>query len=142
MRDGRPKPVINLILNAGLSGFWGPGFWLAYWDRLFPVKKPRDFAAYRAALKSNLSEPGRLAALKRMALASKAPIEAILGKAKAPILLIMGSKDKDFADPPAEAALLAARTGAQVQILEAGHYPQVEQPEQTAQRILAFLGAR
>lgn len=142
MRDGRPKPVINLILKAGLSGFWGPGFWLAYWDRLFPVKKPRDFAAYRAALKSNLSEPGRLAALKRMALASKAPIEAILGKAKVPILLIMGSKDKDFADPPAEAALLAARTGAQVQILEAGHYPQVEQPEQTAQLILAFLGAR
>ena len=83
-----------------------------------------------------------MAALKRMAFASKAPIEAILGKATVPILLIMGSRDKDFPDPAAEANMLGARTGARVVILEAGHYPHVELPEQTASLLLPFLGAR
>jgi pimeloyl-ACP methyl ester carboxylesterase len=142
MHDGAPNAMMNLVVKIGLTGFWGPRFWLAYWDGLFPVKKPRDFAAYRAALLSNLSEPGRLAALKKMAFASKAPIEAILGQAKLPILLVMGTKDKDFPDPAAEAAMLGARTGAQVHMLETGHYPHVEAPEQTADIVLQFLGAR
>ncbi len=58
-----------------------------------------------------------------MAFASKAPIEAILGKADLPILLIMGTRDKDFPDPAAEAAMLGTRTGARVEMLAAGHYP-------------------
>jgi pimeloyl-ACP methyl ester carboxylesterase len=142
MHDGKPNPMMNLIVNAGLSGFWGPRFWLAYWDGLFPVKKPEDHAAYRAALLANLSEPGRVAALKKMAFASKAPVEAILGKAKLPVLLIMGTKDKDFPDPAAEAAMLGATTGARVEMLPAGHYPHVELPEQAAGLIVPFLGAR
>jgi pimeloyl-ACP methyl ester carboxylesterase len=141
MRDSKANPLVSFVLNAGLTGFWGPGFWLAYWNGLFPVKKPKDFAAYRAALRSNLAEPGRLAALKKMVFASKTPIQEILGKAKVPILLIMGSKDKDFPDPAAEAAMLGARTGARVEMLEAGHYPHVELPEQTAALILPFLGS-
>lgn len=142
MRDGKPNPLLNLIVNVGLSGFWGPRFWLAYWDGLFPVKKPEDFAAFRAALRANLAEPGRLAALKKMAFASKAPVEAILGKAAVPILLIMGTRDKDFPDPAAEAAMLGARTGARVEMLGAGHYPHIELPGQAAGLILPFLGAR
>jgi pimeloyl-ACP methyl ester carboxylesterase len=142
MHDGRPNPLLNVIVNVGLSGSWGPGFWIAYWDGLFPVKKPEDFAAVRSALRANLAEPGRLAALKKMAFASKAPIEAILGKAELPILLIMGTKDKDFPDPAAEAAMLGTRTGARVEMLAAGHYPHVELPEQAAGLILPFLGAR
>jgi pimeloyl-ACP methyl ester carboxylesterase len=142
MRDGKPNPLLNLIVNAGLSGFWGPSFWITYWDGLFPVRKPQDFAAVKAALRANLAEPGRLAALKKMAFASKAPVEAILGKTKLPILLIMGTKDRDFPDPAAEAAMLGTRTGARVEMLTAGHYPHVELPEQTANLILPFLGAR
>jgi pimeloyl-ACP methyl ester carboxylesterase len=142
MHDGAPNPVMNLVVKVGLTGFWGPRFWMAYWDGLFPVRKPRDFAAYRAALLSNLSEPGRLAALKKMAFASKAPIDAILGQAKLPTLVVMGTKDKDFPDPAAEAAMLGARTGARVQMLETGHYPHVEAPEQTADIVLPFLGGR
>jgi pimeloyl-ACP methyl ester carboxylesterase len=142
MRNGTPNPLLNLVVNVGLSGFWGPGFWIAYWDGLFPVKKPEDFAASRAALRANLSEPGRLAALKKMAFASKAPVEEMLGRSKVPILLIMGTQDKDFPDPAGEAAMLGARTGARVQMLAAGHYPHVELPEQAAGLIVPFLGAR
>ncbi len=142
MRDGKPHPLLNLVLHAGLADPWGVSFWLAYWDGLFPVKKPQDFAAYRAALKASMSEPGRLAALRNMAFASKAPVEAILGKAKAPILIVMGSKDKDFPDPKAEADFLAEKTGARAEMLEAGHYPHVEWPLQTGDLVLGFLGSR
>ncbi len=45
MHDGKPNPFVSLIVKVGLAGFWGPGFWIAYWDGLFPVKKPEDFAA-------------------------------------------------------------------------------------------------
>jgi pimeloyl-ACP methyl ester carboxylesterase len=142
MRDGKPNPVMGLALRVGLSGFWGPGFWLGYWDGLFPVKKPADFAEYRAALLRNLREPRRIASLKRLALASKAPIESILGKATAPVLLVMGTKDKDFPDPAAEAQLIGGKTRARVQMVDSGHYPHVEEPDQTAGIITAFLGAR
>jgi pimeloyl-ACP methyl ester carboxylesterase len=142
MRDGKPNPVMNLAVRVGLSGFWGPGFWLGYWDGLFPVKKPADFAEYRAALLRNLQEPGRIAALKKLALASKAPIESILGQAKAPVLLIMGTRDKDFPDPAAEARLIGGKTRARVEMVESGHYPHIEQPDQTAALITAFLGGR
>ena len=142
LHDGKPNPLVNLVLGAGLSGFWGPGFWLAYWDGLFPVQKPEDFASYRAALRANLAEPGRLAALKKMAFASKAPIEAVLGRAKAPVLLVMGSRDKDFPDPAAEAEAMGRKTGGRVLVLEAGHYPHVELPDETARIVLQFLGAR
>jgi pimeloyl-ACP methyl ester carboxylesterase len=52
----------------------------------------------------------------------------------------MGSKDPDFPDPAAEAALVAERIHGTVAMIDgAGHYPQVEFPAETAGAVLSFL---
>ena len=138
--EGKPNALLNLFVRAAFARPWGVGFWLKYWDGLFPVSKPDDFTAYRAALGSNLREPGRLEALSAMVLTSHAPVEAILGRARVPVLIVMGTRDKDFPDPAAEAATVGQKTGATIRLLETGHYPHVERPRDVADIVLPFLG--
>jgi pimeloyl-ACP methyl ester carboxylesterase len=107
---------------------------------LYPTRKPADFTEYRAALKANLSQPGRLEALKKMMLASKSASEQRLPKVKAPALVLMGSKDPDFKPPEAEAQWVAGRLNARYEMIpSAGHYPQAEMPEITGPKVVAFL---
>jgi pimeloyl-ACP methyl ester carboxylesterase len=142
MRDGKPNPVMSFVAKVGLFGFWAPRFWLSYWSGLFPVKKPADFDAYRSALLANLREPGRIAALRNLAFAGNASIEAALGKASAPVLLVMGTKDKDFQDATSEARGLGEIVHGKVELINTGHYPHVEEPDQTAALVIRFLGSR
>ena len=61
---------------------------------------------------------------------------------KAPVLVVMGSKDPDFGDPAAEANLVATRLHGQVIMVDgAGHYPHAEMPEKVGPAIIKFLGA-
>ena len=52
----------------------------------------------------------------------------------------MGEKDPDVPDPKAEADWIAETLrGEAVMVPEAGHYPQSQQPEITADAVLHFL---
>jgi pimeloyl-ACP methyl ester carboxylesterase len=140
VRDVPASPVQKLMLKALLQRPWGPAAWSLYYKSLYPSRRPADLTDYRAALKANLKEPGRFHALRSMASASKARIESRLADVKAPVLVLMGSKDPDFPDPVAEAHLVAERLNGTVQLIEgAGHYPHAEMPEETATAVLAFL---
>ena len=56
-------------------------------------------------------------------------------------LVVMGDRDPDFADPGAEARLVAGRLGARVAMMPGtGHYPQVERPAAVARAIMAAAG--
>lgn len=136
-----PQPFYMGPLTAlAFGGPWRVGFWTGFWDHLFPTRKPADHQQYKAALAANMREPGRMDALKTMVSLSKAENEAVLGQTPKPTLIVMGTKDPDFADPAAEAAWVAGRTGGEVQLVEgAGHYPHAEMPEVVAPRVLAFL---
>lgn len=136
-----PQPFyMRPLLAMGLTGPWGVGFWLSYWDTLFPSRKPADHAAYREALAHNLREPGRLRALKTMVGLSKSETEALLAQLHKPTLIVMGTRDPDFKDPCAEAQLVAERTAGVVQMIEgAGHYPHTEMPDDVAPGLIAFL---
>jgi len=115
--------------------------WIAYWSSLFKTRKPADFAEARKALAATMREPGRMAALRGMLASSQAPGEAAAARVQCPVLVVMGSKDPDFKDPAAEAALVAGlvRNG-RVEFVEgAGHYPQAEFPQETADVVLPFL---
>jgi pimeloyl-ACP methyl ester carboxylesterase len=133
----------NRLLYAALfSRPWGPAAWEFYYKLLYPTRKPDDFAAYTAALRRNLAEPGRLEALQKMLVASKAAAEQRLPDVQAPALVLMGSKDPDFKDPAAEARWVADRLHASLHLIEgAGHYPHAELPDVTTPHILAFLVA-
>lgn len=132
----------KLLFSALFARPWGPAAWVRYYTSLYPTRKPADFAAYTAALRANLSRPGRLEALQQMLAAPKTASEQRLGQVKAPALVLMGSRDPDFKDPEAEAQWVAkALNGSCKMIAGAGHYPHAEMPEAAASLILSFLKA-
>jgi pimeloyl-ACP methyl ester carboxylesterase len=140
LRD-MPVPVLlRAALRLGLAGPWKVWFWMTYWNSLFPLDRPDDHASYRVELARNLREPGRFAALKRMIALTKADTEAILDAVRVPVLVVMGTRDADFADPVREARDLAARLHGEMLLVDgAGHYPHVERPETVAEALLRFL---
>ncbi len=111
---------------------------------LYPGAKPADFAEQLGALKANLAEPGRWAAVAAMARAGHAAAEAALPQVSAPALVVMGSKDPDFPDPAAEALLTAERLAGLAEVVMvdgAGHYPHAERPDVVSPRVIGFLAA-
>ena len=140
VRDQESSRFAKLALNLGFAGPWRVWCWTTYWNSLFPSAKPPDQDEVKAALTRNLHEPGRMAALHSMVSLSKADTAAIVAETKVPALVVMGSRDPDFADAVAEAQWLAGQLGAESLIVEgAGHYPQTEMPDRVAPRLLSFI---
>jgi pimeloyl-ACP methyl ester carboxylesterase len=133
--------TLNKLLYGSLfMRPWGPSVWLSYFSSLFPTNPPADFPQYRAALRANLREAGRMEALQRMIFASKAASEERLQQVDVPTLVIMGGKDRDFKDPEAEARWVAQRVHARYEMVpDSGHYPHVEFPKLAVPLVLGFL---
>lgn len=130
----------QLLYSILFARPWGPSVWLRYYTTLYPARKPADFDAYAAALRANLAEAGRLAALRGLLKASKAAAEERLPRVSAPVLVMMGSKDPDFKTPAAEAQWVAESVHARLAMIEnAGHYPHAEMPEVAGPLIVDFL---
>lgn len=130
----------RLLLDVLFARPWGPSAWIMYFKSLYPTQKPADFPAYTAALKANLSQPGRLEALHQMMIASKASSEARIHRVTVPTLVMMGSKDPDFKDPRLEAQWVADQLKGSLEMIEgAGHYPHAEMPEISGPKIVAFI---
>jgi pimeloyl-ACP methyl ester carboxylesterase len=137
---GRSKWQEKLLFYPLFTRPWGPATWLSYYKSLYPTRPPQDFADYTSKLKENLREPGRMEAVLQMLFASKEASERRLSQVKAPSLVLMGSKDRDFKDPEGEARQLAQSLGTTyTMIQDAGHYPHAEMPEVTATLVIAFL---
>jgi pimeloyl-ACP methyl ester carboxylesterase len=136
--------LMSVVLKGMLLRPWGAAAWDRYYDSLYPAAKPADFAAYRAALKTNVGASGRLEALRAMLHASKAAVEARLGQVRARTFVVMGSADSDYAlfagGAEGEARHLADVLGGTVMIVEgAGHYPHAEMAEQVVSAIVEFV---
>lgn len=139
IREVKLNPVMRMLSELiGRSPLLWTNF---FYPSLYPTNRPPDFDAYRKALRANLREPGRMAAVRAMVTASKSRANARLADVACPVLVIMGTKDPDFPDPAAEARLGAdsATDGTVVMINDAGHYPPAEMPEATAAALLPFL---
>jgi pimeloyl-ACP methyl ester carboxylesterase len=140
IRDQKPSWFAKLALNIGFAGPWRVWFWTTYWDSLFPTRKPADQSQVKAALTRNLREPGRMAALYAMISLSKTDTAAIVPQNRVPALVVMGTRDPDFADAAAEARWLAGQLGAESLIVEgAGHYPHAEMADRLAPKLLVFI---
>lgn len=137
--EQRPSPLMRALAALVTRS---PVLWTdVFYRSLYKTARPPDLAAYRKALRANLRQPGRMAALRAMAGASKARANARLAEVACPVLVLMGSRDPDFPDPAAEARLAAdaAGDGSVVMIAGAGHYPPAEMPAQTAAALRPFL---
>ncbi len=130
----------RLLYPVLFAGLWGPAAWSKYYTTLYPTHHPADWQEYIQNLKRNLSEQGRMRALRGMLLASKQASEDRLSQVRAPALVIMGTRDPDFKQPSQEAQLVATALHAPVQMIEgAGHYPHAEMPEQVAPLLISFF---
>jgi len=142
LRDGPPSWLAKAVVSVGFAGPWRLAFWMAYWNSLFPSRKPADHAKAKAALAATLREPGRMDALRTMVGLSKADTEALVPRSRVPALVVMGTRDPDFADATAEARWLGQALVTEPVIVEgAGHYPHLEMPERVGPALLAFLAS-
>jgi pimeloyl-ACP methyl ester carboxylesterase len=140
VRNIGPLWTGQLLYPVLFADLWGPFAWSKYYTTLYPTRHPADWSEYIRQLKQNLSEPGRMRALRSMLLASKQASEDRLSQVKAPALVMMGTRDPDFKQPAQEAQWVATALHAPVQMIEgAGHYPHAEMPEQVAPLLISFF---
>jgi pimeloyl-ACP methyl ester carboxylesterase len=140
VRNGKASPMQQLLKRVAMAPLWAAVVWRSYLPRLYAGRRPADFEAYRTRLIESLHLPGHAKAFSRTTHASHDPAEARLGDVKAATLVVMGELDPDFPDPSAEAGWIAERlNGEAVMVPEAGHYPQSQRPDLTANAVLRFL---
>lgn len=134
--------VMRMLTQVLFTRPWGVGAWMWYYGTLFPARKPADWETYTAALRRNLTQPGRLEALRKLMFTTRKASEERMNRVSVPVLVVMGSKDPDFKDPEEEARWIAEQAGGSYRIIEgAGHYPQTEMPKITGPIITDFLTA-
>lgn len=142
VRDPQTNPLQRLTLQLLFAGPWRVAAWAAFYQTLYPTRKPDDFEAYLRSLRESLREPGRVGAVRAMAATPRAPSEERLGRIALPSLVVMGTSDPDWPDPVAEARWIAGRLSAELLLVEgAGHYPQTEMPERVAPAVVDFFAS-
>ncbi|MFH8345065.1 alpha/beta fold hydrolase [Streptomyces sp. NPDC018045] len=142
LRVKRFRQGMLRLLGAGALG--SVPLWRAYLDVAYPGGKPDDWAERLGRIDSLLREPGRMKALQGMGRSTPADAGAQLGNVRRPVLVVMGTRDPDWADPHAEGAAiidaLPPGLGRLEMIEGAGHYPHDQFPDQVVSLMLGFLG--
>ena len=140
VRNPRNAAAMAPLMRALLLRPWGRAAWRSYWRSLYPGRKPAGFAEHQAAIEASLSRPAYWKAFVRTTRTSHAPAQARLGDVRAPVLVVMGEQDRDFADPTAETEFIRQRLGARVLMVpDAGHYPQAEYADTVSPAVLRFV---
>jgi pimeloyl-ACP methyl ester carboxylesterase len=134
-------PIQRLMFQALLAGPWRVRALDAFYNSLYTTRKPDDLPSYRAALRKNLAQPGRIEAIRAM-LATDTQVVKRMPTMTTPTLIVMGSKDPDFKNPYEEATWIADKLRGEVIMIDgAGHYPHAEMPDVTSRAIIAFFKA-
>jgi pimeloyl-ACP methyl ester carboxylesterase len=136
---GAPQLALFRVMMARP---WVATAWKLYMPKLYAGRHPDDFEEYRDRLVANLHRPGYAKAFSLTTRTDHAPVEAHLADVTQPSMIIMGELDPDWSDPALEAAWIGEKVrGEVVMVPEAGHYPQSQQPEQTADAVVRFLAS-
>ncbi|MGV8912528.1 MAG: alpha/beta fold hydrolase [Rhodoglobus sp.] len=136
------SPLTKLVMRVLMARPWAAGVWKAYLPKLYAGAKPTDFTVYRDAVAAAIKRPGYARAFSETTRTDHVRAGESLASITTPTLVVMGDKDPDFPNPKAEADWISSALGGRtVMIDDAGHYPQSQQPEQTATAILDFLSA-
>jgi pimeloyl-ACP methyl ester carboxylesterase len=142
VRNGKSSAIQRLFFRIAMAPLWAAPVWKSYLPKLYAGRKPDDFAEYRSRVVANLRRPGHAKAFSRTTHLSHDPAEARLREITTPTMVVMGDQDPDFPDPKAEAAWIAETLHAEVvMVQDAGHYPQSQQPEVTADAVRRFLAS-
>ena len=143
VRNPPANALVKALFRAMMVPLWIAPVWKSCMPTLYAGRKPDDFEQYRTAVIGSLKRKpyGKAFSLTTRQI-DHDPAEAKLSAVRAPAIVIMGEKDSDFSDPAAEARFIGDTLDARVVMVpEAGHYPQAQQPQVTAEAVLGFLGA-
>jgi pimeloyl-ACP methyl ester carboxylesterase len=141
VRNPPMNPLLALAFRAAMAGPWAPRVWASYLPKLYPGRRPADFAEHTAAIVASMRRPGHARAFSRTTRTSHAPVEGRLDEVTAPVLVVMGEADPDFGDAAGEARWIAERLDGELLLVAgAGHYPHVEEPQLVNPAIVAFTG--
>ena len=141
VRNPPANALMKALFRAMMTPLWIAPMWKSYLATLTAGAKPADFEQYRASVVASLKRPAYARAFSLTTRQTDHdPAEARLADVTAPVLVVMGERDPDFKDPAAEARWIGETLhGDVVLVPEAGHYPQSQQPEITADAVLGFL---
>ncbi len=140
VRDAPVSAATMLAFRLALLRPWGRAAWLGYYERQYPGRRPDDLDEHLKRIKKSLRRRGHWAAFAQTTRTSHGPAEARLSDVRAPSLVIMGERDRDFRDPEGEARFVAERLGGRiVMVPDAGHHPQAEFPEVVTPAVVSFL---
>src|SRR5690348_12402166 len=64
VRNPPLNPVMAFAFRAAMSGPWASRAWLSYLPKLYPTRKPDDFAEHLEAIRASLRRPGHAKAFK------------------------------------------------------------------------------
>jgi pimeloyl-ACP methyl ester carboxylesterase len=141
VRNPAMNPLLALAFRAAMAGPWAPRVWAAYLPTLYPGRRPADFAEHRDAIVASMRRPGYARAFSRTTRTSHAPVEARLAEVTAPVLVVMGDADPDFADAAGEGRWIAERLHGELLLVPgAGHYPHLQDPDLVNPAIVEFTG--
>jgi pimeloyl-ACP methyl ester carboxylesterase len=139
VRNTPVSPLAALAFRLALLWPWGRAARRAYYASLYRSRRPPDLRRHQAEIDASLRRPGHWRAFVATTRTSHAPVEARLGKVRAPVLVVMGERDPDFRDPRGEAEAIARLLRAEVLMVPgAGHYPQAECPEIVTPAVVDF----
>ncbi|MGI9092621.1 MAG: alpha/beta fold hydrolase [Mycobacteriales bacterium] len=140
LREPPTSMWTKLMLRALLLRPWGRAAWGRYYASLFKDNPPADLPERRAAANASLSRPAHWKAFVATTRTSHQPVCERLARVGCGGVVVMGTKDPDFADPAAEAVWGAEQIRGETHLVAgAGHYPQVEQPDEVARVTIAYL---
>jgi pimeloyl-ACP methyl ester carboxylesterase len=140
VRNGKTNAFQRVLLRVGMAPPWAATSWNSYLPKLYKGRLPVDFDEYRKTVASSLRRPGYAKSFSLTTRTDHAFAESRLREVVAPTLVIMGEQDPDFPDPRAEAEWISqALKATVVMVPEAGHYPQSQRPDITADAVLRFL---
>jgi pimeloyl-ACP methyl ester carboxylesterase len=130
VRNGRTNGLMTLVSQLALVKPWGPIAWRAYYRSLYKTRRPADFADHQRRMTESYRRGDHWRSFVKTSQTNHSPAEARLAEVHTPVLVIMGDRDPDFADPAAEARFLGDELDAEVLLVPgAGHYPMAEFPE-------------
>ena len=140
LRDPQLSALQRVMVSLITRGPWKISAWCTFYRSLYPVRQPDDLADHIARLRVNLAEPGRYTSLRAFMQASKAVCTARMAVITQPTLVVMGSRDPDYASPAAEATWMSETLrGEHCIITDSGHYPHADAPAEVMNAILPFL---
>lgn len=141
---GRAATVmLHALYRVMFARPWGAAVWSGYYRSTLNRGRTAPWLSeHVAAIRASLSEPGRLAAFRRLTLQlTHAPVARRVPEVRADMLAFVGELDPDYRDLAAECAWLESVGVEVMRVPESGHYPHAQRPDLTVPATLAFLDA-